>query len=73
MQSTAAVVAPWAEEHGVRYTLVFGDEEIAAEFGVFGFPTMVVVSPEGELISRHVGLIEYHTLEDLVAGLVSSG
>ncbi len=68
-----AVVAPWVEEHGVEYTIVFGDEELAAEFGVFGFPTLVVVGPEGELDSRHVGLIEYDTLEDLVAGLISAG
>jgi thiol-disulfide isomerase/thioredoxin len=63
------VVAPWVEEHGVRYTIVFGDEELAAEFGVFGFPTLVIVGPDGTLNSRHVGLVEYQTLEDLVARL----
>jgi thiol-disulfide isomerase/thioredoxin len=68
-----AVVAPWVEEHAVRYTIVFGDEELAAEFGVFGFPTLVIVGPEGEIDSRHVGLIEYDTLEELVAGLTSAG
>ena len=67
-----AVVAPWVEEHAVGYTIVFGDEELAAEFGVFGFPTLVIIGPEGELDSRHVGLIEYDTLEDLVAGLTSA-
>jgi len=68
-----AVVVPWVEEHGVGYTIVFGDEELAAEFGVFGFPTLVIVGPEGELDSRHVGLIEYDMLEGLVAGLTSAG
>lgn len=63
------VVAPWLEEHGARYTIVFGDEQLAAEFGVFGFPTLVIVRPDGELDSRHVGLVEYQTLEDLVARL----
>jgi thiol-disulfide isomerase/thioredoxin len=66
-----AIVAPWVEGHGVEYTIVFGDEELAAQFGVFGFPTLVVVGPEGKLDSRHVGLIEYETLEALVAGLIS--
>ena len=66
-----AVVAPWVEEHAVEYTIVCGDEELAAEFGVFGFPTLVIVRPEGEIDSRHVGLVEYDTLEDLVAGLNS--
>jgi thioredoxin-related protein len=65
------VVAPWVEEHGVEYTIVFGDEELAAEFGALGFPTLVIVNPEGEVDSRHVGLIEYETLESLVARLTS--
>jgi len=68
-----AVVAPWLEEHGVLYTIVFGDEALAAKFGVFGFPTLVIVGPQGELDSRHVGLIEYPALEDLVAGLTPAG
>jgi thiol-disulfide isomerase/thioredoxin len=67
-----AVVAPWAEEHAVGYTIVFGDEELAAEFGVFGFPTLVIIGPQGELDSRHVGLIEYDALEDLLADLTSA-
>lgn len=66
-----AVVAPWVEEHAVGYTMVCGDEELAAEFGVFGFPTLVIIGPEGELASRHVGLLEYDALEALVAGLAS--
>jgi thiol-disulfide isomerase/thioredoxin len=68
-----AVVAPWAEEQSVEYTIVCGDEELAAEFGVFGFPTLVIIGPEGELASRHVGLLEYDALEELVAGLTSAG
>jgi peroxiredoxin len=68
-----AVVAPWAEENAVAYTIVFGDEELAAQFGVFGFPSVVVIGPEGELDSIHVGLIEYDTLENLVAGLIPTG
>ena len=64
------VVAPWVEEHAVEYTIVCGDEELAAEFGVFGFPTLVIIGPEGEIASRHVGLIEYDVLQELVAGLI---
>jgi thiol-disulfide isomerase/thioredoxin len=66
-----SVVAPWVEEHAVEYTIVCGDEELAAEFGVFGFPTLVIIGPEGEIASRHVGLVEYEALEELVAGLTS--
>ena len=63
------VVAPWVEEHAVEYTIVCGDEELAAEFGVFGFPTLVIIGSGGEIASRHVGLIEHDVLQELVAGL----
>ena len=65
----AEVVAPWAEKHGVDYTIVLGDESLAKEFGVLGFPTLAVVAPDGTLRSPlHVGLIEVAQLEEIVAG-----
>jgi thiol-disulfide isomerase/thioredoxin len=63
------VVASWVEEQGVAYTIVMGDEDLAREFGALGFPTLVVVTPDGRIDSRHVGLIEYQHLEELVAAL----
>jgi thiol-disulfide isomerase/thioredoxin len=63
----AEVVGPWAEENGVSYSLVIGDENVAREFGAMGFPTLVIVRPDGSLDSRHVGLVEAEELEELVA------
>jgi peroxiredoxin len=63
----AEVVAPWAEEQGVDYTLVIGDEDLARDFGVMGFPSLVIIKPDGRVDSRHVGLIELNQLEALVA------
>lgn len=62
----AEVVAPWAEKHGVEYQLVIGSEDVARDFGAMGFPTLVVIRPDGSIDSRHVGLIETAELEDLV-------
>lgn len=67
----AEVVAPWAEEQGVSYQLVLGDEDVAREFGAMGFPTLVVIRPDGEIDSRHVGLIELKELESLVDAVQS--
>jgi thiol-disulfide isomerase/thioredoxin len=67
----AEVVAPWAAEQGVAYQLVLGDEDVAREFGAMGFPTLVVIWADGEIDSRHVGLIELEELESLVAGVQS--
>jgi len=63
----AEVVGPWAEEQGVNYPLVIGDESLAREFGAMGFPTLVIVAPDGRIHSRHVGLIDVEDLEKLVA------
>jgi cytochrome c biogenesis protein CcmG/thiol:disulfide interchange protein DsbE len=63
----AEVVRPWVQEKSVEYTILLGDEALARRFGAVGFPTMAVVGPGGELHSLHVGLVEYATLEALVA------
>jgi len=65
----AEVVAPWAEEQGVEYTIVIGDESLAKKFGAMGFPTLAIVRPDGTLDSLHVGLIEVDELESLTATL----
>jgi peroxiredoxin len=62
----AEVVGPWVKEQGVEYKILIGDEGLAAEYGALGFPTLVVVRPDGTLESMHVGLIEYEALEELV-------
>jgi peroxiredoxin len=65
----AEIVAPWAEEQGVAYPLVIGSETVAREFGAVGFPTLVIVKPDGRIDSLHVGLIESEELDALVAAV----
>jgi peroxiredoxin len=65
----AEVVRPWAEEHSIRYPLVIGDEDVARKFGAMGFPTLVILRPDGSVDSRHVGLVEAEELEELVAAV----
>ena len=67
-----SVVRPWAEENSIAYTVVLGDEKLATRFGAVGFPTLVVVRPDGSIDSLHVGLIEYDTLEELVAAAAAA-
>jgi thiol-disulfide isomerase/thioredoxin len=63
----ASVVAPWIEEKGVEYPIAIGDEGLAREFGVMGFPTLAIIDSAGNIDSLHVGLIEVEELERLVA------
>jgi thiol-disulfide isomerase/thioredoxin len=67
-----SVVAPWIEEQGVEYVIALGDESLAREFGVMGFPTLAIINPEGDIESLHVGLIEVEELERLVAPFIGS-
>ena len=62
----ASVVGPWVQEQGVEYPILIGDESLAREFGALGFPTLVIVAPDGTIQSSHVGLVEAAELEDLV-------
>ena len=63
----ASVVAPWVEEQGVQYPILIGSEELAKQFGALGFPTLVIVKPDGTIDSLHVGLIELADLERILA------
>ena len=63
----AEVVAPYAEENGIEYTIVIGDDSLARKFGAPGFPALMVVTPDGLIDSDHVGLIEEPDLEKAIA------
>ena len=63
----ASVVAPWVKEQGVQYPILIGSEALAREFGALGFPTLVIVKPDGKIDSMHVGLIEVSQLEQILA------
>jgi thiol-disulfide isomerase/thioredoxin len=61
------VVSKWVQEQGVRYPILMASDELAREYGAMGFPTLVVVRPDGTIDSRHVGLIERADLEEALA------
>jgi peroxiredoxin len=63
----ASVVVPWVKEQGVRYQILIGSESLAKDFGALGFPTLVIVKPDGVIDSLHVGLIEVAELEKILA------
>ncbi|MFT5441097.1 MAG: thiol-disulfide isomerase/thioredoxin [Myxococcota bacterium] len=68
-----ALVAEWVGEKGVRYPILLGGDALAREFGAEGFPTLVVVAPDGTIDSRHVGLIQQEELEEILARLRAAG
>ncbi len=65
----AEIVAPWVAEQGVRYKIVLGDEGLARDFGAIGFPTLVVLKPDGTMDSLHMGLIDAEDLEVILRAI----
>ncbi len=65
----AEVVKPYAEENDIQYTVLLGDEGLARKFGAPGFPALVIVAPNGNIDSRHVGLIEEADLDEALAAV----
>jgi peroxiredoxin len=61
------VVSAWVKEKQVQYPIVIGDEDLARRYGAMGFPTLIIVAPDGTVDSRHVGLIETADLEQALA------
>jgi len=57
------VVGKWVAEKQVRYPILLGSDDLARRYGAVGFPTLVIVAPDGSVDSRHVGLIERAELE----------
>lgn len=60
------VVRAWVEEKGVEYPILLGDSGLARRYGALGFPTLVIIAPDGTVDSRHVGLIERASLEEAI-------
>jgi len=65
----ADVVGPYAAKHDVRYPVLIGTEALAREFGAVGFPSSVLVAPDGTMSKAHAGLIEQADLEASLACL----
>lgn len=63
------VVAEWTTEKGVRYPILLAGDELARQYGVTGFPTVVVVRSDGTIDSRHAGLIQVVELEQILSAI----
>ncbi|MCB1059837.1 MAG: TlpA family protein disulfide reductase, partial [Calditrichaeota bacterium] len=48
-------VGPFIEKSGYTFPILFGTNELAAQYGVRGIPTMFVIDKDGKIAHRHVG------------------
>ncbi len=59
-------VIAWLAERGLEYPIAISDQQLAVDFGVWAFPTLVVVDPEGAIHQSHQGVLSRPQLDDLL-------
>ena len=59
-------VEAWIAERGFEYPIGIGDQDLAMRFGVIGFPTVIVIDPDGVIRTQHVGILSRPELEALL-------
>ena len=67
-------VRPFAEEHGVNYTMLIGNEDVTKAYGnISMIPTTFVIDRNGKIAHRFVGQVAPEVFEQAVQPLLSSG
>jgi cytochrome c biogenesis protein CcmG/thiol:disulfide interchange protein DsbE len=67
------VVAPYANEHDIRYPVLVGSESLSQAYGAFGFPSLYVIAPDGSIAANHVGVITREELEEALVAAAARG
>ena len=62
----ASEVEAWIEERGFSYPIAMGDQELAMDFGVIGFPSLIVLDPQGRIFKRHTGVWSRPEIEEVL-------
>jgi thiol-disulfide isomerase/thioredoxin len=62
----AEVIAAWVAERGIEYPIALGDHDLAMRFGVVGFPTLLVIDPDGGIHTQHIGVLSRPELEEIL-------
>ena len=62
----AEKVTAWVRERELDYPIAIASQDLAMDYGVMGFPTLVVVDPAGGIHTRHVGVLSRPELEEIL-------
>ena len=61
------IVREWAAEKGVDYPILLSDGDLARQYGAVGFPTFVLIAPDGRVEWTHAGVIDREDIESRLA------
>ena len=72
-QGGAGDVKPFADEHGVNYTMLIANDQIAKAYGgVSMIPTTFVVDRKGVVVKRFIGYTTPEAFEEAITPLLGS-
>ncbi len=68
----ASDVQQWLQEHGNPFVVVGNDVDgnVAIDLGIYGTPETFVISPEGKIVYRYVGVIDEEAWRDVLYPVV---
>ncbi len=65
------VVGPFAEENGMKYTVLLGDNDVTDLYGgIMSIPVTFVIGRDGGITKRYLGYRDKETLENAVKRLL---
>ncbi len=59
-------VSEWLAERDLTYPIAIADPQLSVDYGVWSFPTLVVVDPLGRIARSHQGVLSRPELDDLI-------
>jgi thiol-disulfide isomerase/thioredoxin len=64
-------VLPFAQKIGINYPIVYGTLEVTQQYGgVEGIPTSFIINKNGDIVDKHVGLVDKSEYTDLINKLL---
>ena len=64
-EKKADAPAKYMEEHGYTYTILLDADEVAREYGVKSYPTLVVIGYDGAILHTEIGYDEETTFRNI--------
>jgi len=62
-------VSAWLEREGITYPIAIADFDLASDYGVYSFPTLIVVDPAGRIVRSHQGVLGRPELDAILDDL----
>lgn len=50
-------VRAFADEHGIEYRVIVGDNDLTFDYGVIGYPTYLLIDQQGRQVRKYVGAL----------------